>query len=154
VSGQDPERKERARHLMMAALDGELPPGERAELDRLLDKDAALREEWERLSKVKEVTGAMGYREPPEEVWEVFWVSVYNRAERGIGWVLISVGSLVLLGYATWHGIMALLTDTELPAFVKIAIFATVLGGLILLFSVAREKWFVRRRDPYKEIQR
>jgi hypothetical protein len=64
------------------------------------------------------------------------------------------VGSLVLLGYATWHGIMALLADTELPAFVKIAIFATALGSLILLFSVAREKWFVRRRDPYKEIQR
>jgi ferric-dicitrate binding protein FerR (iron transport regulator) len=154
VSGHDSERQERARHLMMAALDGELPTGERAELDRLLDEDAALREEWERLSKVKEVTKTMSYREPPEEVWEVFWVSVYNRAERGIGWVLISVGSLVLLGFGIWHGIMALLADTELPVFVKIAIFATALGSLVLLFSVAREKWFVRRRDPYKEIPR
>ena len=154
MSGHGSERQERARHLMMAALDGELSSGERAELDRLLETDASLRGEWERLEKVKEVTGAMGYREPPEEIWENYWVSVYNRVERGVGWVLLSLGTLVLLGFGIWHGVMELLAETGLPSFVKVAIFAAALGGVILLLSVAREKWFVRKRDPYKEIQR
>jgi hypothetical protein len=53
-----------------------------------------------------------------------------------------------------WIGLAELLADTSIPGFVKIAIFVAAMGGVILLLSVAREKWFVRRRDPYKEIQR
>jgi len=37
---------------------------------------------------------------------------------------------------------------------IKIAIFAGVLGGGILFFSVIREKWFARKRDAYKEVLR
>jgi ferric-dicitrate binding protein FerR (iron transport regulator) len=154
VNGHDPDRHERARHLMMAALDGELGPEDRAELDGLLAADASLREEWERLNEVKEVTGTMGYTEPPEEVWETYWVSVYNRVERGVGWILLSLGALVVTGYGIWQGVEALLADTGLPGFFKIALFVAALGGLILLLSVAREKLFTRRRDPYREIQR
>jgi len=154
VNGHDPDRHERARHLMMAALDGELGPEDRAELESLLSADPSLHEEWERLGKVKEVTGTMGYTEPPEEVWETYWVSVYNRVERGAGWILLSLGALVVAGYGLWKGLTDLLADTGLPAFVKIAIFVAALGGLILLLSVAREKLFTRVRDPYREVKR
>jgi hypothetical protein len=34
------------------------------------------------------------------------------------------------------------------------AIYAALLGLAVLLLSVIREKLFVRRSDPYKEIQR
>jgi ferric-dicitrate binding protein FerR (iron transport regulator) len=139
---------------MMAALDGELGPEDRAELDRLLAADASLREEWERLEQVKEVTRAMGYTEPPDEVWETYWVSVYNRAERGVGWILATLGLLVIAGYGIWQGVVALLADTGLPGFFKVAVFVAAFGGLILLLSVVREKLFTRRRDPYREIQR
>ena len=47
-----------------------------------------------------------------------------------------------------------LLADSEIPAFFKTAIFAMVMGGIILSLSVIREKWFTHRKDPYKEIQR
>jgi len=154
VSGHDPDRHERARHLMMAALDGELGREDRAELDGLLAADASLREEWERLGRVKEVTTAMGYREPPEEIWETYWVSVYNRVERGVGWILASLGVLVVAGYGLWKGVTEFLADTGLPAFVKIAVFVAALGGLILLLSVGREKLFTRMRDPYREVKR
>ena len=85
------EHPERARALMMAALDGELSSVEQAELDRLLSTDETLRKEWDRLKTVKEVTGTMTFRQPPEEVWDRYWVSVYNQAERGLGWLLFSV---------------------------------------------------------------
>lgn len=154
MSAHDPIRHERARHLMMAALDGELGRQDRAELDRLLAADATLREEWARLSRVKEVTTAMGYREPPEEIWDTYWVSVYNRVERGVGWILASLGVLVVAGYGLWQAVNGFLADTGLPAFVKVAVFAAALGGLILLLSVAREKLFTRQRDPYREVKR
>jgi len=154
VRGENQERRERLRRQMMAALDGELSGEERAELDRALAEQSDLRQEWERLARVKEATKEMSYREPPEETWEHYWVSVYNRLERGFGWVLVSIGALVLLGYGAWHALGALLGDVALPAFIKLAIFAGLFGTLILLFSVVREKLFVRKGDRYKEVQR
>jgi hypothetical protein len=140
--------------MMMAALDDELSSQELAELERLLAEDAGLREEWDRLGKVKEATGEMKYVEPPEEVWDNYWVSVYNRLERGIGWVLISLGTLVLIGWAAWHAVGALLADSGLPAFIKVALFVAIMGAAILLISVVREKLFTRRGDRYKGVQR
>jgi len=154
VSGEREASREHARHLMMAALDGELGPDERGELDRLLAADDALRVEWERMSRVKEVTGSMAYRKLPDEVWDRYWETVYNKAERGVGWVLLSIGSLVLFGYGTWKWLEAVFAETDLPFMIKISLFAVLLGGFVLLFSVIREKWFTRKRDPYKEVQR
>lgn len=151
MSGAD---RERLRGLMMAALDGEISDEDRAELDRGLVSDGELRREWESLRRVKEVTSEMGFREPPEEIWGRYWTSVYNRAERGIGWIVASAGAVVLLGYAAWEIVQSLLADGEIPWGIKLATFAVALGGIILFVSVAREKFFTWRRDPYKEIER
>jgi hypothetical protein len=139
---------------MMAALDGEITAAERCELERGLEADAEARLDWERVSRVKEVTGAMRFREPPAEVWDRYWTSVYNRFERGIGWILVSVGAIVLLCYGAWAWVQALLADTGLPLFLKLAITALAFGLIVLAVSVAREKLFTWRRDPYKEIER
>jgi len=154
MSARSSQDQERARRLMMAGLDGELSGDERSELDRLLAADETLRAEWDRFARVKEVTASMRYREPPEEVWEDYWSSVYSRAERRLGWLMLTAGALVLAGWTLWHAVQQILADSALPGYIKIAIFAVLFGSLILLISVAREKLFVARRDPYREIQR
>jgi hypothetical protein len=150
VSGYE----ETARNLMMAALDGEITPSEQQELNQLLDDAPGLRLEWERLEKVKEVTRSMMYRDPPDEVWEDYWVSVYNRCERGVGWLLVTVFSVVLLSWGAWEILAAMFEDNSLPWFLKLSVMGVAVGGIILFVSVAREKWFVRKTDPYKEVIR
>ena len=145
---------ERVRQLLMSGLDGELNAEEREELERILGADPRMRDEWNRLSKVKEVTQSMVLRKPPEEVWEDYWASVYSRLERGIGWILVSVGAIVLLGYGAWQGVQALIADVDMPWFLKGAILATSVGLVVLFVSVLREKLFIRVRDPYKDVQR
>lgn len=145
---------ERLRRLMMAALDGEISARDRGELDRALAEDPDLATEWSALRGVKEVTQTMAFRRPPDEVWDTYWVSVYNRFERGAGWVLISLASIVLFAYGAWHLVAALLADTSVPAVVRVSLVALLTGGAILLVSVVREKLFVYRTDPYKEIER
>jgi len=149
-----PEHDERLRNLMTAALDDELAPAERAELERRLAADPRLRSEWERHQHVKELTMTSKISNPPEEVWGNYWRSVYNRIERGIGWILVSLAAVVLIGWGLWEGINALMGDTGVPAFIKVAILALGVGGVILLFSVIREKLFTYRHDPYKEVER
>jgi len=154
MSGGTEQERERVRHLMMAALDEEIDANERAELDRMLSRDAELRVEWERLGRLREVTRTMMLRKPPEEVWGRYWASVFNRFERGIGWTLVSLGAVVLVSWGIWEFVGALIVDEELPLFIKLSILAVVAGGTMLTLSVFREKLFTRSRDPYKEIER
>jgi ferric-dicitrate binding protein FerR (iron transport regulator) len=144
---------ERIRQLLMKALDGELPAGEREELERLIKADSALEKEWNRLVRVKEVTEAMALRPAPDQVWLDYWASVYSRLERGIGWILVSLGAIVLISYGSWMGVKELIEDATLPWFIKASILALTIGAVVLLVSVAREKIFVGRRQRYKDVE-
>lgn len=148
------QQLDQARDLMMAALDGECSPAERESLEQMLAENAELKSEWQELSQVKEATQMVNFRNPPEEVWQNYWTGVYARLERGVAWVLISLGAIVLLAWGAWEVVMELLADTDTPGFIKLAVGALAIGGVILFVSVVREKLFVRRADPYKDIER
>ena len=147
--------RERARALMMAAIDGESSPDERRELDAILAGAPDLAADWRRMTRVKEVTTGMRLQNAPEELWDGYWTSVYRRAERGAAWVLISAGAIVLAAYWLWQAVVALFSDASVPALVRFSVMALGLGLIILLVSVLREKMFTHRGDPYeKEIVR
>jgi ferric-dicitrate binding protein FerR (iron transport regulator) len=148
------DRLDRTKELLMRALDDELAPEEQRELDALLADDPAVRAERERLGRLKEVTGSMKLRHPPEELWDDYCNSAYSRMERGIGWILVSFGVIVVGGWATWQFVTELIADTEMPPLIKAGILAGSLGLVILTVSVLRQRLFVRKTDPYKDIQR
>jgi hypothetical protein len=151
---QTKHRLDRTRELLMRALDEELTPGEQRELDLLLADDPVLRAERERLGRLKEVTADMKLRNPPEELWDGYWNSAYSRMERGIGWILVSFSVIVVGGWITWQFVTELIADTEMPPLIKAGILAGSLGLVILLVSVLRQRLFVKKTDPYKDIVR
>ena len=148
-----PTTDERARHLITAALDGELSPEERGEFEQMLERHPALLQELERLQRVKEVTESMSLQPAPEEVWKDYWASVYSRLERGIGWILLSLGAIVLVSYGVWEGVNSLIADTTTPWFIKAGLLAVTVGVVVLVVSVLREKLFVWRRQRYKDVE-
>lgn len=145
---------ERHRSLLMKALDGELSREDEVEFRRLLQESKEFTEEWNSMQKLKEVTSQMRFSRPPEEVWEKYWASVYYRLERGVAWILISLGAIVLLTYGGFKAVESLLADTTLALIVKIALLAVMAGFAILVVSVIREKWLARKVDKYKEVIR
>ena len=148
------ETAERLRRLMMAALDGEIDGNEREELEHHLTANPALRAEWQRMERVKEVTSEMEYQAPSNEIWSHYWSSVYSRLERGIGWVLLSIGAIVLLSYGGWKVVQSVITTTDVPWIIRGAILAVLAGFVILTVSVVREKLFMRKSNPYKDVVR
>jgi len=139
---------------LMRALDGELDAAERAAFEARLADDPELREEWRRLSRAREATMGMKLRRPPEAVWDGYWTSVYSRAERGLGWILVSLGVIVVGGWAAWTWVGAVLADASLPLIVRLGMIAMFTGVVILAVSVVRHRINVLRTDPYKDIQR
>lgn len=150
----DTGRIDRVRELLMRALDDELDSAQRDELERLLSDNPELREEWKHLSRLKEVTANMKLRNPPEEVWDGYWTSVYSRFERGLAWILVSIGAIVFGSWGAWAVVRDLMADNDLPTFVKWGILALIVGLVMLLVSVLRHRIFVSKSDPYKEIER
>jgi hypothetical protein len=101
--------------------------------------------EWKRLSRLKEVTANMNLRNPPEEMWAGYWTSVYSRLERGLAWILVSIGAIVLGSWGSWQFVQDLMADADLPKFVKWSILALLVGLVMLLVSVLRHRVFVSR---------
>lgn len=149
----DGERS-RFQMLLMAAIDHELSSDDEREFKRYLSISPECQREWEQYKKLKEATMQLKFLQPPEEVWDRYWLNVYNRIERGLGWVLTSIGAIIVLFYGAFKAVESIIADPELEWFAKAGILS-VLGGLaILLVSVLREKLMTKKTDKYKEIQR
>jgi len=137
-----------------AYLDDELEPEERRAFEEHLAHDAGLREEVEAMRTMKSLMSGMRLRELPDRAWDDYRKRTYNRLERRVGWILLSIGAMVLVGYGLYELVVFLVADAELAWWIRAAIGAACVGFAILLVSVIRERIFVWKRDPYREVER
>ena len=142
------------RELLAGYIDGELTAEERSAVEKALAEDPELRAELEEFRNLREVTGMAQYADLPEGVWERYWESLYRKLERGIGWILISIGAIILAGFGLYHFFERMYLDPTVPLWVKIGVSAVGAGGAVLLVSYGRERLFAYRRDRYRRILR
>lgn len=145
---------ERFLFLMERCFSKEISNEEKKEFDQLLKSDAKLQAEFKEQKRIKEVLNKMKLKNPSRELWDSYWMGIYNRIERGIAWIVISIGAIIFFGYASYEIVNAFIKDTQAPALAKLGMGLLIFGGLILLFSLIREKIFTSKRDKYKEVQR
>ena len=72
-----------------------------------------------------------------------------SRGLRRLGWLLLILGSLPLLGYGLyqfWH-------DPEVPVWMKFSLSAVWLGGLVVFLSVLRQRLTERKTDRYNKVK-
>lgn len=147
--------KEKFQMLLMAAIDGELAAAEKTQFEQYVRTYPECHAEWQRYVKLKEITQAMQFTQPSPEVWDHYWVKIYNRLERGLGWIVFSIGCVILLTYGGFKAVEAIVADPTLELIVKVGIIAVIGGLMMLLVSVVREKIFTARTDKYqKEVLR
>jgi len=139
----------------MGAVDGELTEQEQFEFDQLILKHPELKKEMQQYQKIKEVTQTMKFKQPHTEVWDKYWLNIYNRIERGIAWIIFSIGCMILITYGLFKAVESIIAEPQLEIIIKIGILAVIAGVVILLVSVARERLFIKKTDRYsKEVQR
>jgi predicted anti-sigma-YlaC factor YlaD len=141
---------ERFKDLMMAALDGEISPSQLAELESHLAGCEECRRELAKLTEVTHLLGRIELPRPSEEDMMSYWPSVYARIERGMGWGLLVIGAVIWIGY----GVYAFVTDPGVGALTKLLVALPIVGVLVLLLSVIRERYHVSKTERYKEVQR
>jgi len=143
---------EKTKRLIGAAVDGGLDDEARMMVEEHLASCPDCRREYEELTKVEEVMGKMAFKNPPHGIWDVYWTSVYNRLERGIGWILLSLGAIILLFFSGYKMVEGIIRDAAIPLLLKVGILALMAGVIVLLVSIIREHLFLKKRERYKEI--
>ena len=139
--------------LLSGMADGELEAGEKQKVsDHLVSCDAC-REEYAKLMKLKEVTDDMRYFDLQDRLWAGYWHGIYRRLERGVGWILLSVGVILILAFALWKFLQGFMLNPENPLYVRVGVGAVILGLIVLIVSIIRERLFSKRHDRYDEVE-
>lgn len=145
---------EKYRELLAGFVDGELTADEKLEFERELSHSEELRVELAEFMGIKKVTDGMRYADIPDQVWDSYWESLYKKTERGIGWILLSIGAIVVLCFGMYEIFYELFTDPEAPLWLRVGLPIGCVGAAILLVSFARERLFARKRERYSEVER
>ena len=140
--------------LLMGYLDRELSGAEVARVEEHLTQCQECNEELREFRRLKEVTQNMRLVMPNDKTWEDYWSHVYNRLERRIGWILTSIGVILLLSYGLYVLAEELLFHSGMPPLVRIGVLVLTVGLCTLLVSVLRERIFLSKSDKYERIKR
>ncbi len=140
--------------LLMGYLDHELTELEVLRIEEHLQECDSCTAELQEFRRLKEVTQNMRVVMPDDKYWEIYWSNIYNRLERRIGWILLSLGSILLTSYGLYYVIARLLLQGDIPLVVRIGVVALVVGLCTLVISVLRERIFFSKSDKYERIKR
>lgn len=139
---------------IMAYIDNELQESDLKTVKKHLEDCPDCSKKYESLKKVKEITGEMKFKKLPEMYWEEYWSHVYNKIERGLSWIFISIGAIIILSFAAWNAMASLINDSDMSTFLKTGIFIFIIGIVVLLVSILREKLMVKKVDKYRKVDR
>lgn len=142
------------KELISSYHDGELDNKQRQQVEEHLNQCVECQREHEEMGKLEEVMKKMQLRKPHKEMWEIYWTSIYNRLERRLGWIFLSIGAMILLFFGGYKAVEGIIQDTSTPLLLKIGILTLLGGVVILLVSLLREQIFVYKRERYKEVEK
>ena len=140
--------------LMMAYLDGELDAEQQKTLEQHLTSCGKCSAELKEFKELKHLTDNVKLIEPEDRIWNQYWGNIYNRIERGIGWILFSIPAVILLTYAGFKAIEAVIEDRTVETWLKVALLVLIAGLAILLVSIIRERLYFFKKDRYKDVRR
>ena len=140
--------------LMMGYLDEELSTEQILRFEEHLTTCKQCSSQLQEFRQLKAITDQMTLIEPEDRLWQQYWDGIYNRVERGIGWIIFSVAAILLTIYGGFKAIEALITDPTVGLLLKAAMLALLVGLAILFVSVLRERIFFWTKDRYKDVRR
>jgi hypothetical protein len=140
--------------LLMGYLDNELDDEQKQTFQKHLLNCSDCKKELEEFRQLKDITDEVHFVELEDRVWDRYWSGVYNRVERGLGWVLSSVAGIILLVYGGFKAIEEAIKDPTISVVLKAALLMLIAGLAMLFVSVLREKLYFMKKDRYKDVRR
>ncbi|MBA7604972.1 hypothetical protein ES703_12100 [subsurface metagenome] len=145
---------ERFKHLLLKVVDGVATEKEREEFETHICSCEECRCEYGEFRNLEEFMSAVKLKDLSEDARSAYWRLLYNRLERGLGWIFLSLGAILLLGFGGFMLIKEFIINPAVSVILKIGVCAVLAGLIVLLVSVLKERLFVRKYDKYsKEVK-
>ncbi len=141
---------EKYQPLIVGLLDNELTSEEIQKLNTHLNRCEYCRKEFDEMKEMSAKLTLPSFKEPEDKILEQLWKSPYTRFTHNTGIFMILGGYLCFVGY----GFYTFIVNKKEPVLPKIAIAALIIGFLILVFSIIRERMKTYKKDIYKEVKR
>ncbi len=142
--------QERYEMLMVKVVDGVATAAEREELMAWVVDKPDLRSELESHQAVKAVTDGWVDRLMVDIAEDRVREGAGHRMGVGVGLGVLLTSVLVLLGW----GVGQMFLQPEVPLVVQLGVAGSVLGFLVLLGVVIRQRLLTRKSDKYTEVIR
>jgi len=140
--------------LMMGYLDNELSDEARRRFEQHVAGCPECARELKEFKRLKTLTDEVTLVEPEDRIWQDYWNGIYNRIERGVGWIIFSVAAILLTIYGGFRAIEEMIKDPEVEVLFKAGLLALLVGLAILFVSVLRERIYFWKKDRYKDVRR
>ncbi|MBN1804049.1 MAG: zf-HC2 domain-containing protein [Sedimentisphaerales bacterium] len=140
--------------LLMGYLDNELSNEQKRQFEEHLSVCSECKEELKEFQKLKAITDQVTLVEPEDRIWQDYWSGVYNRIERGVGWIVFSIAAIALTIYGGYKLIEEMVKDPNIETMLKVGLLALITGMAILFVSVLRERFYFWKKDRYKDVRR
>jgi len=137
-----------------ALVDNELEPSEALKVKEHLAHCDVCLDFANKLRKLKGITDDMKLVDLPDVKWKKYWTGIYNRIERSIGWIFISIGLVLLVLFSVYEFFKDFFLNSEITLIVRSGVAFLIIGFIILIVSVGREAFFRFRNERYKEVDR
>ena len=140
--------------LMMGYLDNELDDEQVRVFQEHLQSCTQCSAELDEFRELKEITDEVSLMEPEDRMWEQYWSGIYNRIERGIGWILLSIGAILLIIFGGFKMIEEIINDPTIGFMLKAGLLIFIAAVAVLFVSVLRERIYLRKKNRYKDVRR
>ena len=135
--------------LMSGYIDGELTQQDRQRVEVHCDTCSQCSTTLQELKALRQAVGQARLSELGEDQWREQMDDTTVSVTRGIGWLLLIGGVLVLSGIV----LFAFVLDSSLSLGTKLLV-AAIYGGPVALFvSVLRQRLIERKSDKYKDVE-
>ncbi len=135
--------------MLSPFLDGELTQAARQRVRIHLEDCEECRNEFAELQKLKNLTGELRFAPVPEDKMEALGQRLSVKAPQRLGWSLFAGGAVAWLLYAAYQ-----FATSPIPPWEKLTISAVLIGLVLLLVSVARQRWLELPHDRYRGVKK
>ena len=141
---------EEVQNLLSAYLDGELTQADRQRVRIHLEDCPDCRREFDQLQELRKLTGSLEFVDPPEDKMQEIEQRLSVQAPRRFGWGLFLAG----LGAWALYAVYLFVTSPDLPPWEKLMTGAVVIGMVLLLASVVRQRRLELPHDRYRGVEK
>jgi hypothetical protein len=140
--------------LLKKFISGDISENEGEHFREHLASCRHCQKEMNQYDALEDMMKKMKLQDPEDTMWEGYWSSIYNRLERSFGWVIFSLGAIMLLFYGLFKLVEQLIADPTVAIIVKAGILALLLGFAVLVVSILRQQLFAYKKERYREVQK